>query len=268
MQDNICKFVKTKNVMENLNIINFIYEKEAKFKHFFIIPSCYGLYIVTSGSGALHTKDGIFEINKGDLFFTFSSKPYFIENYGNLQYIYITFIGLRASGLFTRLKISYSSPVYHEFDFLCNRWMSDFEKANENNIDLICEGLLLHTLSYLCDTNEENSINNKVNGIVKLKQYVDTHYTESELTLNSISKQFSYSSKYVSYAFINLTKISFSKYLTDLRLKHAQALIKGGMSNISDIATACGYNDPQLFSKNFKKQYGTSPRNFIKNISK
>ena len=161
MEENICKFVQTKNVMESINILNFVYEKKAEFKHTFIIPAAHSVALVTDGEGVLHTTCGEFSLSKGSLFFTFSTKPYYIENIDGLQYIYISFIGRRTSGLFERLGISEKSPVYHECSFLRERWLHDFEETNSFNIDLVSEGLLLYSLSHLCICSDERFIGSR-----------------------------------------------------------------------------------------------------------
>jgi len=265
--DNICKFVKTENLNKNINIINFVFEKKAEFKQSFIIPAYYGLYIVTNGVGVLHTKEGDFSLEKGNIFFTFCSKPYFIQNSGDLQYIYITFVGLRASGLFSRLNISFSAPVYKDFDFLIEHWISSFENSNESNIDLVCESLLFHSLSYLCKESNEVLIENKSNKVIDIKHYIDMHYLEPQLSLEYVSKLFNYSPKYISSAFVKLTKSTFTNYLKTLRMNHAKILIEKGINNIQEVASACGYDDAQLFSKTFKKTYGMPPKEFCKKFS-
>lgn len=262
--ESVCKFAQSKNVTENINVINFVYEKEADFKQSFILPACYGIYLVTDGSGVLHTTRNDYNISEGDLFFTFSSKPYYIQNTGDLKYIYISFIGLRVMPLFERLNISYSSPVYEGFSFLRERWVEDFSNSNSFNIDLVCEGLLLHSLSYLCRNNEEIIKDTGSNGMLELKAYVDMHYAESDLNLKTVSQKFNYSYKYVSNAFIGLTRIPFSAYLSSLRLNHARQLLKNGINNIQEAAYSSGFSDAQYFSKAFKKKYGLSPTEYRK----
>ncbi len=264
--NNVCKFTQSKNVAENINIINFVYEKEANFKQSFSFSACYGIYLVVQGKGILHTAKNDCEISEGDLFFTFSSKPYYIQNLGSLQYIYISFVGLRALSLFERLEISYSSPVYKGFGFLCNRWKDDFKNANDYNIDLVCEGLLLHSLSYLCRQNEEKANNAGSNGMLELKAYVDMHFAEKDLSLKTVSQKFNYSYKYVSNAFKGLTRISFSLYLGNLRLNHAQKLLDNGMKNIQEVAYSSGFSDAQYFSKVFKKRFNQTPTEYRKKL--
>ena len=132
------------------------------------------------------------------------------------------------------------------------------------NIDLICEGLLLHTFSFLCECDEEIIKKTDENGILNLKTYVDMHYTEPTLNLKSVSKLYNYSPKYVSYAFVKLVKISFSEYLRNLRINHAQRLLKCGICNIKEVAYSSGFTDAQYFSKVFKKSLNISPTDYLK----
>ena len=58
------------------------------------------------------------------------------------------------------------------------------------------------------------------------------------------------------------------EYLLHERMKLAQGLILGGMSNryseytVSQIAEACGYSDPLYFSRVFKKYFGVAPSEY------
>lgn len=267
VSDNICKFVQSKNIPEkNINIINFVYEKDANFKQSFIYSACYCMYLVTDGTGILHTAKNDYPISTGNLFFTFSSKPFYIQNTGDLRYIYISFIGLRISPLFERLNISYASPVYENFLFLRERWTNDFDRANNFNIDLICEGLLLHTLSFFSQRNDEKAERKESNGMLALKTYVDMHYSEASLNMKSVSQKFNYSYKYVSNAFKRLTRVSFSVYLSNLRLNHAQELLKSGISNLQEVADSSGFSDTQYFSKAFKKKFNITPMKYCKEL--
>lgn len=264
MEQNICKFIQTKNISNDINILNFVYERKADFKQAYIIPAAHTLALVTAGYGVLHTACGDFELSEGCLFFTFSAKPYYIENTDGLEYLYISFIGQRVSGLFQRLNITRNAPVYHDFSFLRENWVIAFEGANEFNSDLVCEGLLLQSLSYLCVKGYEETKLSRTNTILNIKQYIDMHYIDTDLNLKSVSLKFNYNPKYVSAAFIKLVKVSFTDYVCELRMKHAETLLKGGLHNIQEVAMACGYADSLYFSKIFKKKFGVSPQNYIK----
>ncbi|MBR5157870.1 MAG: helix-turn-helix transcriptional regulator [Clostridia bacterium] len=262
MLENICKFASTKKPEENINIINFVYEQKAAFNHQLAVFATYSIALVTEGTGILHTSLENHNLKKGSLFFTFSAKPYYIENTDNLKYMYISFIGQRAITLFDRLHITYNSPVFDGFDFLIDLWKETLMHSKDANTDLFCEGLLLYTMAFICKKDEESVIPQKKNGILLVKEYIDANYTDKSLTLKTVSEEFFYNPKYLSYAFQNLVRIKFSDYLKERRLSHAKTLLENGISNIADVAELSGFSDPVYFSKLFKQKYGVSPKKY------
>ena len=264
MEDNVCKFLSTRKPDDRINIINFVYERECGGPEEFAITATYAMALVTEGSGVLHTTTRQFPLSKGDLFFTFSAKPYYVSNGGDLKYIYICFTGLRALSLLQRLRIDYTAPVFPGFDFLIPLWEKTLFDTEERNADLFCEGLLLYTLGFICNSTDESDHGAKANNILRAKQYVDMNYTRSELNLQSVSEHFNYNPKYFSAAFKKMIRIGFSDYLKERRLNYAVSLIRSGITNVKELAELSGYNDPVYFSKCFKEKYGVSPKNYVK----
>ena len=59
--------------------------------------------------------------------------------------------------------------------------------------------------------------------------------------------------------------MGFSEYLTLVRLKNAEELLKSDMSlSVTEIAYASGFNDSNYFSEKFKSYYGVSPKKYRK----
>ena len=262
MEDNVCKFLSTRKPDERINIINFVYEREADFPQAFVLTSNYSIALVTQGEGTLHTPLAEFPLAKGYLFFTFSAKPYYICNTDKLQYMYISFTGLRALSLMQRLRIDYTQPVFPGFTHMIPLWEKALSDTTQSNADLFCEGLLLYSLGFLCNTEDEKDHKDKANGILLAKQYVDMHYTDPSLDLQSVSAHFGYQPKYFSAAFKKLVMANFCDYLKDRRLSYAVSLIQSGITNIKDLSELCGYNDPVYFSRSFKEKYGVSPKKY------
>lgn len=261
--ENICKFVPTRQAREEISIIHFVYEKSARFEQKFILPAAYSVAFVTEGEGYLHTISGKQKIAAGDVFLIFSAGAYYIENTDCLKYIYITFIGSRAPGLMERLHAPRPQSVYHGMESLRPLWENAFQLVTEENIDLLCEGILLYTVSLLSPEQKEAAPDKKANGILQVKMHVDQHFTDPALSLSGVSAQFAFHPKYLSTAFKKLVRVSFGEYLTQRRLEYALSLIRGGVSNVKELSDMCGYNDALYFSKAFKKRYGLSPKQYI-----
>ena len=153
-------------------------------------------------------------------------------------------------------------PVFDGFDFLIDLWKETLMHSKDANTDLFCEGLLLYTMAFICKKDEESVIPQKKNGILLVKEYIDANYTDKSLTLKTVSEEFFYNPKYLSYAFQNLVRIKFSDYLKERRLSHAKTLLENGISNIADVAELSGFSDPVYFSKLFKQKYGVSPKKY------
>lgn len=262
-RENICKFPPPSDTQSrDLDILNFVYERRCDFPDKYIIETVYTVRLVTAGKGFLETPNGRYPLKTGALFFTFQAKPFKIRSEENLEYIYISFIGLRADAFFKRINVKWSSPVYDNRNDLIDLWKSSVCAVTESNIDLMAEGLLLYTLAGLCDVPATSNGKEKRPAEV-IKEYVDVHYTQQDLTLDSVSKQHSYGKKYISEAFKQYTGICFSTYLCKLRLNHAIRMMNAGFTSVKEISSFSGFSDPLYFSKVFKKYYGMPPGEYM-----
>ncbi len=60
---------------------------------------------------------------------------------------------------------------------------------------------------------------------------------------------------------------SAGDFITAIKLKKSALLMHEGNFNISDVAYAVGFNDPKYFSRCFKKHFGKSPSEYVKENS-
>ena len=58
--------------------------------------------------------------------------------------------------------------------------------------------------------------------------------------------------------------VTFTEYLTGVRMQRARELLADTSMRTADVAYAVGYNDPHYFSYLFKKNTGLSPREYRK----
>ncbi len=61
--------------------------------------------------------------------------------------------------------------------------------------------------------------------------------------------------------------VSFKKHLTDVRMKHAKALLVNPTLKVHQIAEQVGYTNGDYFSKIFKEQTGNSPSEYRSTIT-
>jgi AraC-like DNA-binding protein len=81
------------------------------------------------------------------------------------------------------------------------------------------------------------------------------------LTLKKLSQSIGYSEKYCSEWFVARMGRSFSRYVKELRLERATAMLQS-RGRLADIAEQLGFQDQYAFSHFFKKATGLSPKTF------
>ncbi|MGI6778880.1 MAG: response regulator transcription factor [Acetivibrionales bacterium] len=104
---------------------------------------------------------------------------------------------------------------------------------------------------------------------IKIKEYVEEHLSDANLSLKWIAENYLYmNDDYVSKKFLKETGQKFSQYLTSVRIKKAKELLAdANPDKIQNIAEMVGFrNNPQYFSLLFKKNTGYTPSAYIKLI--
>ena len=93
--------------------------------------------------------------------------------------------------------------------------------------------------------------------------YINENYRK-ELYLKDLSEHFYLNFTYCCELFKKNAGMTFSKYLTALRLEKASDMLLQTADSIEDICYQCGYNDYSYFNKIFKKKYALTPYQFRK----
>lgn len=255
---NICKFINDIND-DRIYTKNFVYEKFCESVN--IAKEHNIIHLVISGKGLLITDQGKKEIKSGDIFFTFANVPAVLENVEDFKYMYISFAGNRSDNLFSRLGVTPTNNVFKGYEKLISFWENSISKSGEKNLDLISEAVLLYTFGEMSPSLENNEIS-LINVIMK---YLEDNFIDNELNLQKVSDALGYNSKYISRVFKENMGITFSAYLTNIRIQNAVFLIDQGVTAIKNVALLSGYKDPFYFSNVFKTVMGISPKQYIEN---
>ncbi len=261
-QDNICKFI-TDVSKSNIYTVNFVFEKnlvEREIK----MPENNGVYLVVSGKGILTTEACRQELQAGNIFFTFVQVPYSIKNTEGMTYMYITFNGDRCHELFSRFGITPQNCLFDGHESISAFWQNSIVKANQQNLDLISESVLLYTLGEMT----QPEINTEQYLLGDILKYIEDNFSDCDVSLNSLAESLGYNSKYISRVFKSSMGITFSQYLTNVRIQHAVFLMEQGVTAIKNVAVLSGYKDPFYFSNVFKNVVGVAPSEFISKKNK
>lgn len=98
--------------------------------------------------------------------------------------------------------------------------------------------------------------------VEKAKEFIAAHYAECELSVEMLCEYLHLSPAYFSTLFKRETGMSFTAYVTVVRMERAAELLRTTEDKTYLIAEKTGYLDPNYFSYVFKKHFGISPTKF------
>ena len=258
MDQNICKFSLSN--AGDLTCSCFVLERtdtqgEARRRH------DYAIHLVIKGSGALTVNGRRYPLRTGDLFFSLRDETVSIE-LSDMEYAYIRFHGRRAGEYIERLGLGGDNRIFSGKDALIPFWLSCLQGAENANLDLYSEAVLLYSLAQLPPRKPEVS-----DVIAKVVALSGEMFSDPTLSLHTVADAVGYHDKYISSLFRRQKGITYTRYLRDLRIKHAVFLIEQGVVSVKNVAILSGFGDPLYFSKVFKEAEGISPKEMIRRVT-
>ena len=113
-----------------------------------------------------------------------------------------------------------------------------------------------------CATDVMQFTSTKDNPLVtKAEDYIEKHMAE-DLSLEDVAEAIDVSPFYLSRLFKEVRGENYINYLTDLRMRKAQELLKNPRTPIKEISSEVGFNDQNYFSRIFKNKFGMTPTEF------
>ena len=100
----------------------------------------------------------------------------------------------------------------------------------------------------------------------KAMKLIENNIENTNFGVNDFSSMMSVSRTLLHKKLTALTNQSASDFINTLRLKKSRELITLGEYNISEVAYAVGYNDPKYFSRLFRRHFGISPTEYLKEL--
>ncbi|MEA5011415.1 MAG: AraC family transcriptional regulator [Angelakisella sp.] len=96
-----------------------------------------------------------------------------------------------------------------------------------------------------------------------ITEYVKANYDE-KITLDSVATEFNFSIPYFARFFKRYMGITFTEYVTSIRLDKAFDLLMNSDLSILDISLAVGFPNSKSYTASFKKTYGHTPYHYKK----
>ena len=119
-------------------------------------------------------------------------------------------------------------------------------------------------ISQAIEIRDQNSGNKNRSILRTAVDFIDSHYMEEDISLNTVANVANVSSNHFSALFSQNMGQTFIEYLTTLRMNKAKELLRCTGMRSSEIAGEIGYKDAHYFSYLFKKTQGMTPSDYRK----
>jgi AraC family transcriptional activator of pobA len=135
------------------------------------------------------------------------------------------------------------------------------------------EIILAHLNSLLAEFNnayfknllKNNQTNNKLSKYIQFKVSVEKHLTEQH-SINIIADNLAVTTNHLYNIVKEFSGISPKKFITNRLMLEAQRKLYYSETTVKELAYELGFNDPDYFSKLFKKSTGKSVTQFVESV--
>ncbi len=148
-----------------------------------------------------------------------------------------------------------------------------FDRDTEG-MDLILRSVVLDIIAYAIETKQYERFSQIVetekrnlSAIENAIHYIRENYSEN-LSLDAILQLTNYSKSHFIRLFKQSTGMNISEYINKFRIEKACLDLIYTNNNITEIATATGFNNIQYFSRKFKEYMNCTPKQFQKKKKK
>ena len=93
-------------------------------------------------------------------------------------------------------------------------------------------------------------------------KYIEEHYTDEQISLNSVASSVGVSGSYLSSLFSREMNQTLVEYVTGKKMEKARQLLREEQVHTAEAAAAVGYRDPHYFSFVFRRTQGCTPREY------
>ena len=242
----------------------------------------YEILHVVSGSGAMYFANSVSMIQGGDFVFINSFEEHFFrqDTVGEPLRCYRILFDVAALGpaddacraFFEEIKLCRFLKMPPELE----KRFHNVEALGKNmeGRELILRSLLLDIISYAVETSQYERYSRlasverrSLSAIDNALHYIRENYSEN-LSLKSILELTNYSKSHFIRLFKESTGMYVSEYINKYRIEKACLDLIYTNNNITEIATANGFNNIQYFSRKFREYMKCTPKQYQKKRKK
>ena len=119
----------------------------------------------------------------------------------------------------------------------------------------------LHIVTFLSRLYTTSARHRESDNIANAAAFMESNYM-NDISISSLLDVSHYSQRHFIRLFSEIYNTTPQKYLLGIRINQACRLLRETRLPVTDISCQCGFNDPNYFSRAFKKATGRSPLSF------
>lgn len=121
---------------------------------------------------------------------------------------------------------------------------------------------LIRSMEVSMDLREMAAMNQYGAIILRAKTYIQEHYNDDQISLNTVAASVNVSPNHFSRIFSQESGCTFVEYLTEIRMNKARELLENTDMKVSEVGYEVGYKDSHYFYYLFKKMQGCTPKDY------
>jgi AraC-like DNA-binding protein len=92
--------------------------------------------------------------------------------------------------------------------------------------------------------------------------YVEDNLDNADISVETMAEALAMSRVHLYKKLTSLTDLTPSEFIRQIRLQHAEQLLRKSQLTVAEVAYRVGFNNPRYFSKYFKEMYGMMPSEY------
>ncbi len=155
---------------------------------------------------------------------------------------------------------------FHEFEHIFKKMLEEYTAQKSGYYEILRAYLIELLIKIFRQLHTEPSktsgfLNKNEQYINMAVQFIQENYS-TQIRLEDIAYRSFLSKSYFSQLFKEVTGLSFSHYLQNVRIEHACYLLANTNDTVSEICERCGFCDLKFFYNLFHKKINTTPAKY------
>ena len=223
------------------------------------------IHYVISGSG-VYESDGVRrELRAGDLFLSRPDMRIFYQSSADdpWEYCWVGFHGTDAELLLERIDLE--EPVLRDVGETACRLVMQiyFSRGSRFHVSAAMTGLLYHLLALLMREHPARAARERDDTVRRACNYIENHFA-LPIGISDVARHVGVSRSQLYRLFVSELKLTPMQALTQVRIRHACALLRRGDLSVKAVAASVGFENPLYFSRRFHEIVGSPPTEYVR----